>query len=129
MSPDARLKRSPVSDVSALLRSLGRAGAAAIERTGDPKAPKPLERDWETGARAAFLNGYRERIQGSAAWPAAPGEAERLIAIFAVRGACREGRELLESRPDRAARPLAGLLRLIDGLVEPGAGVGVAGAA
>jgi predicted trehalose synthase len=90
---------------------------------------EPQVRDWESGARAALLDGYRGHIRGSPAWPETPGDAERLIAIFAVQGACREVRELLDSRPDRAALPLAGLLRLIDGLVGPDRGLGGAGAA
>src|SRR5829696_1959931 len=55
-----RLKRSPLRDVAGMLRSFSYAAAGARLLRG-ASAPE----DWEQRARAVFLEGYRETVDGS----------------------------------------------------------------
>ncbi len=116
-----RSKQSPLVDLAAILFSIDSAAATALhkvvaERTADLKGLEPLARAWAAAARDAVMAGYREHILGCPNWPAAPGEAERLIALFALRRACHEVCEALTNKPDCAAIPLGGLLGLLDAL-------------
>ncbi|WP_295389421.1 maltose alpha-D-glucosyltransferase [uncultured Thiodictyon sp.] len=116
-----RAKESPLRDLARLLFSLHCAAATALEkvtaeRTGDLPVLEPLARDWESVASAAFMAGYREHIVGCPTWPPAPGEAERLIALFALRRACQEVYTALTDRPEAVAIPLGGLLALLNTL-------------
>jgi maltose alpha-D-glucosyltransferase/alpha-amylase len=118
---ERRCKHSPLKDVAGLLFSIDCACAAALhkvtaERAGDMKVLEPLARSWETVARLAFMDGYRERIHGCPAWPWAPGEGDRLIALFTLQQACRTVCEAVETRPDWAAIPLGRLLELLSAL-------------
>ena len=106
--PERRLKRSPLRDVAGMLRSFSyvTAGAGLLRGIGAPDG-------WEERARAAFLDGYFERVD-PALLP--PGEAptRQLLSVFELEKAVYELRYELNNRPDWVAIPVAGIVRLLD---------------
>jgi maltokinase len=106
--PERRLKRSPLRDVAGMLRSFSyvTAGAEILRGVAAPAG-------WEERARAAFLEGYFDRID-AALLP--PGEAptRQLLAVFELEKAVYELRYELNNRPDWVAIPVAGVVRLLE---------------
>jgi maltose alpha-D-glucosyltransferase/alpha-amylase len=117
-----RIKHSPLKDVASLLRSLDRAASSALLRLA---AERPealalvthLVRGWQADAQAALLTGYREGIGDCPAWPSAPGESERLIALFRLDGALVEAQSNLASDNEQGAASLGRLVVLADALI------------
>ncbi len=113
-----RIKGSPLQDVAGLLCSLDNAAAAALskltaERPEDLKTLEPLVRSWAGVARDAFMAGYRESIAGCPVWPAEPGAAERLLALFCLEKVVQELQDALSNRPEWVQGPLERLLGLM----------------
>jgi trehalose synthase-fused probable maltokinase len=106
--PERRLKRSPLRDVAGMLRSFSYA-AAGSELLRGRAAPE----GWEDRARAAFLEGYRERVEVSLLPPGQQGTAS-LLAVFELEKAVYELRYELNNRPDWVPIPVAGIARLLD---------------
>ena len=92
--PERRLKRSPLRDVAGMLRSFSyvTAGARLLRGVDVPE-------EWEERARAAFLEGYFERVDGG---PAAAGRGADGAAAVGVRA--REGRLRAALRAQQPAR-------------------------
>ena len=114
-----RTKHSLVKDVAGMLCSLGRAAVAAVvrlttERADELEVLEPLARDWQTAARTAFLRGYLEAVGDCPAWPAAPQEAQQLLALFSIEKALRDARSALSTSPGALAVPLRHLLGLVE---------------
>jgi maltose alpha-D-glucosyltransferase / alpha-amylase len=111
-----RTKGSPLKDVAGLLCSLDNAAAAALIRLAaerpedDLKNLDPLARAWAGVARDAFMAGYRESISGCPVWPAEPGAAERLLALFSLERIVQELQDALTNRPEWVQVPLERLL-------------------
>jgi maltose alpha-D-glucosyltransferase / alpha-amylase len=111
-----RTKGSPLKDVAGLLCSLDNAAAAALSRLAaerpedDLKNLDPLARAWAGVARDAFMAGYRESISGCPVWPAEPGAAERLLALFSLERIVQELQDALTNRPEWVQVPLERLL-------------------
>jgi trehalose synthase-fused probable maltokinase len=101
--PERRAKRSPLRDVAGMLRSFTYAASVAgVPRDGV-----------EERARAEFLEGYLETVQGSGLLP--PREAtERLLRIFELEKAVYELRYELAHRPEWVSVPVAGIVRLLE---------------
>jgi predicted trehalose synthase len=106
--PERRRKRSPLRDVAGMLRSFSyvTAGAEILRGVAAPEG-------WEERARAAFLDGYFERIDAGLL---PPGEAptRQLLAVFELEKAVYELRYELNNRPDWVAIPVAGVVRLLE---------------
>jgi trehalose synthase-fused probable maltokinase len=106
--PERRLKRSPLRDVAGMLRSFSyvTAGARLLRGVDVPE-------EWEERARAAFLEGYFERVD-TGLLP--PGEAPtaQLLSVFELEKAVYELRYELNNRPDWVGIPVAGILRLLE---------------
>jgi maltokinase len=106
--PERRLKRSPLRDVAGMLRSFSyvTAGARILRGVEVPDG-------WEDRARAAFLDGYFDRVESSLL---PPGEAptRQLLAVFELEKAVYELRYELNNRPDWVAIPVAGIVRLLE---------------
>jgi len=105
--PERRRKRSPLRDVAGMLRSFAyAASASSLLRGVEPPA------DWEARARSEFLDGYRSTVDptlipsGSA--------MDKLLSVFELEKAVYELRYELNNRPDWAAIPVAGILRMLD---------------
>jgi maltokinase len=106
--PERRLKRSPLRDVAGMLRSFSYA-AAGSRILRDVPAPE----GWEDAARAAYLEGYRERAD-RALLPPGQDAIDRLLAVFELEKAVYELRYELNNRPDWVGIPVAGIARLLD---------------
>ena len=106
--PERRLKRSPLRDVAGMLRSFSYAAAGSRILRG-VEAPE----GWEDAARAAYLEGYRERVD-RALLPPGQDAIDRLLAVFELEKAVYELRYELNNRPDWVGIPVAGIARLLD---------------
>ena len=105
---DRRRKRSPLRDVAGMLRSLSYAASASeLLRS----APAPA--GWEERARAAFLEGYYERVD-MALLPAGQQAIDKLLGIFELEKAVYELHYEIDNRPAWVKVPVAGILRLLE---------------
>ena len=104
-----RRKRSPLRDVAGMLRSFAYAASAAGRLRGTA-APE----GWEGRARAAFLDGYFDSVDGSLL-PPGDDAINKLLSVFELEKAVYELRYELDNRPDWVAIPVAGIVRLLDG--------------
>jgi maltokinase len=105
---ERRRKRSPLRDVAGMLRSFAYAASAAGRLRGTA-APE----DWEGRARAAFLDGYFEQVDGSLL-PPGDDAINKLLSVFELEKAVYELRYELDNRPDWVAIPVAGIVRLLE---------------
>jgi len=115
---ERRRKHTPLKDVAGMLRSFNYATWAALFRRealrpGALDQVAPWARDWEEHVIAGFMEGYRETIAGAPVWPAADGEAERLIDAFVLEKALYEIAYEAANRPAWIAIPLEGLSRVL----------------
>jgi len=117
---ERRAKHSPLRDVAGMLRSFGYAAAVALEQ-GVAATPADRARlaaplaQWRAQTEAAFLDGYRGAIGGTASWPADADIARRLIDAFTLEKALYELRYELANRPDWVGIPLLAILAQLDG--------------
>jgi predicted trehalose synthase len=107
--PERRRRTSPLRDVAGMLRSFTYAADAAPLLAGIA----PPE-GWEERCREAFLAGYRTTADTRLLPPSEAG-GERLLALFELEKLLYELRYEVENRPDWAAVPVAGLVRLLEG--------------
>ncbi|MCW2964581.1 MAG: hypothetical protein JWO17_1833 [Actinomycetia bacterium] len=105
--PERRRKRSPLRDVSGMLRSFAYAASAApLQRGIDPAA------DWEERARTQFLDGYLKTVDQHLVPSGA--SMDKLLRVFELEKAVYELRYELNNRPDWVRIPVAGILRLLE---------------
>lgn len=102
---ERRRKHTPLRDVAGMLRSLGYASATA----GTSAA-------WESGARAAFLSGYRATAGPAPFLPAEAPAFARALAVLEVEKAAYEIVYEANNRPDWVAIPARGLVTAIAAL-------------
>ncbi|MBI4425295.1 MAG: alpha-glucosidase C-terminal domain-containing protein, partial [Elusimicrobia bacterium] len=115
-----RIKRNPLRDVAAMLRSFHYAAASALYgpqagigvRPQDRAALEPWAQYWKLWVSAAFLKGYRASGAPSAFAPKRE-EFELLLALFLREQAVRELSHELRQRPDWARVALLGLPDLL----------------
>lgn len=104
---ERRMRRPPLRDVAGMLRSFAYAAAAA-ERHHDASVPQ----GWEDRARAAFLDGYRARVDDRLL-PGHVQNFERMLALFELEKSIYELRYELDHRPEWAPIPVASMERLL----------------
>jgi maltokinase len=105
--PERRRKRSPLRDVAGILRSFSYAASAGpLLRGVAPPA------DWESRARAQFLEGYRETVEQSLV-PSGP-SMDKLLSVFELEKSVYELRYELNNRPDWVRIPVAGIVRMLE---------------
>ena len=127
---DRRLKRSPLRDVATMIRSFhyvawsallgkvsGRGKTPGWIRPEDIPTLEPWARYWHRWMSAVFFAAYRERVGPNAFLPADDGQLRDLFGIFLYERALTELGNELTYRPDWAAIPLSGLLRMLDAKV------------
>jgi maltose alpha-D-glucosyltransferase/alpha-amylase len=116
---ERRIKRSPLRDVAAMVRSFQYAGHEALLRAlqggviaADKRAPlEAWVRYWERWASVAFLQGYL-RTARSGLNLGSPEETKALLAAYLVEKAVHELDHELRYRPDWIRIPLMGLLAM-----------------
>jgi trehalose synthase-fused probable maltokinase len=111
---ERRIKQSPLKDVAGMLRSFHYASYAGlmglIPGVTDTAALRPWLQRWYVHTAAAFLRGYRHAAADL--WPADPQELTELLELFVLDKLVYELAYELNSRPDWARIPLAGLREL-----------------
>jgi maltose alpha-D-glucosyltransferase/alpha-amylase len=118
--PDRRRKHTPLKDVAGILRSIDYAAAVALRLASDlPALERPafeaLCFDWRNRSTAAFLDGYRTTIAGSACWPDEEPAVERLLDLMLIDKVIYEIGYELANRPAWLAIPVQGLIDLMAG--------------
>jgi maltose alpha-D-glucosyltransferase/alpha-amylase len=122
---DRRIKRSPLRDVAAMLRSFHYAAAhlfaagatAGAVRREDLPALEPWARYWRAVVSAAFLRRYLEVAGTAVGLPKDPEELRESLSAYVMEKALIEIGLELDSRPDWLRIPLMGVLELME---EPG---------
>jgi maltose alpha-D-glucosyltransferase / alpha-amylase len=118
---ERRLKRSPLRDVAAMLRSFQYAAYArlfeeASAGVASPELELELERwalYWERWVAAAFLRAYLDRARGASFLPASAEERGLLLDAFMLEKAMQElGYELI-NRPAWVRIPLQGIRQIL----------------
>jgi len=117
--PERRRKSSPLRDVAGMLRSLNYAAVAGMrgvnaDRAEDTTALEPAARDWERRSAAAFLDGYRETIDGTMSFPRDPEHARRLLDLFVLEKAFYEMSYELANRPSWVRIPIEGIRGILE---------------
>jgi maltose alpha-D-glucosyltransferase / alpha-amylase len=121
---DRRTKRSPLRDVSGMLRSFDYAAHAGlrdlVERghvERDAEGYRELEqwgRMWTSWATSAYLRAYLESARLGSFLPETDEELGLLLELFVLEKALYELGYELSSRPDWVEIPLAGILHLLE---------------
>ncbi len=118
---ERRERHSPLRDVAGMLRSFGYAAAAALREVGEEEPAAGRAREWEAGARAAFLSGYfapdgadGARAPGRASYlPRERAAADAIVRTFELEKLFYELRYEVRNRPDWLPIPLRGLTALL----------------
>jgi maltose alpha-D-glucosyltransferase/alpha-amylase len=110
------LKRSPLKDVSGMLRSLHYAANAAIQGLVIEQPEKacvlqPYVQAWAQQASSAFLNGYIRTVRDNAIYPCDTTHAHKLIGLFYLEKLFYELRYELVHRPNWVDIPLSDLVK------------------
>jgi maltose alpha-D-glucosyltransferase / alpha-amylase len=116
------IKRSPLTDLAGLLRSLDYAGRSALDTAierglvaeGDIAAFHERRSAWTSRMRSALQDAYLAEIAPAELVPADPADAELLLSLYLVQKALYETRYELANRPDWVARPLASVVELLE---------------
>jgi predicted trehalose synthase len=100
---ERRRKHTPLRDVAGMLRSFAYA-AATTARAGRTVG------DWESSARAAFVDGYRAAVGGAPFIPASASAFEQAVAALELEKAAYEIVYEANNRPDWLDIPLRGFV-------------------
>jgi maltose alpha-D-glucosyltransferase/alpha-amylase len=118
---ERRLKRSPLRDVAAMLRSFQYAAYARLFEEASagvvmPELLPELERwalYWERWVSAAFLRAYLDRARGTSFLPPSPEERAVLLDAFLLEKAMQELGYELNNRPAWVRIPLRGIRQIL----------------
>lgn len=115
---ERRALSSPLRDVAGMLRSFDYAAMTVVARhraSFGTTVEQALERieDWRRTASAAFLDSYRQHVDGSANLPSDRAAADALLDLFLLQKAIYETGYELGNRPAWVGIPLAGILELL----------------
>jgi maltose alpha-D-glucosyltransferase / alpha-amylase len=108
-----RLRRSPLHDVVAMVRSFFDASAAAVEL--DDPAYHAIAYPWAQWAAAAFLRAYQDAAGPDGLIPEQPIDLELLLDTFLLERGLYEVAYELDNRPERVGIPLNAVRRLLKG--------------
>jgi maltokinase len=106
--PERRQKRSPLRDVAGMLRSFSYVAAA-----GEILGTRTMPEDWESRARAAFLEGYLREVD-PALLPPGQESTHKLLSVFELEKAVYELNYEINNRPDWVGIPVASIMRLLE---------------
>jgi len=106
--PERRQKRSPLRDVASMLRSFAYVTSAVQILEGRPAPP-----GFEQRARERFLERYLATIDPTLL-PGGEAAINNLLSIYELEKAIYELQYELNNRPDWAAIPVAGIMRLLE---------------
>jgi maltose alpha-D-glucosyltransferase/alpha-amylase len=119
---ERRLKRSPLTDVAGMLRSLHYAPAAALlrghVRTDDMPQLGFWAQAWQYVTGEAFVEAYLQAMGTSDLLPPRRRDSRRLLLLFLVEKATQELGQELDDRQRWTDIPVQGLLQLADAYGE-----------
>ena len=115
------LKRSPLMDVAAMLRSFHYAASGSLIRTKSSGSVRPEDttaldvwaRYWYIWTSASFLRGYRRATEGASFLPSDDEEWAILLDVLVLQKAFHELNYELNNRPDWVTIPLQGIASLL----------------
>jgi maltose alpha-D-glucosyltransferase/alpha-amylase len=118
---ERRLKRSPLRDVAAMIRSFHQVALGRLRETdvGGSLRPQDLDaldvwaRYWQLWVAASFLRGYRETAAETGVLPGRAEEWSSLLDTFLLHGALEELYSDLRNAPERVQSSIRGLLELL----------------
>jgi maltose alpha-D-glucosyltransferase/alpha-amylase len=110
------LKRSPLADVAAMLRSFDYAASTALAREVETDAHRLSQwtRPWVEAACRSYLMGYLTVARGASFLPSDPASGRLLLAAFLLDKAISEIGYELSYRPDFLPIPLRAVLRMLE---------------
>jgi maltose alpha-D-glucosyltransferase / alpha-amylase len=119
---ERRLKRSPLRDVSGMIRSFDYAARVALRAIPvsadggslEREALAPLAEQWVSWVGAAFLRGYWSKSGDVAYLPPGPAERRTLLSAYMVEKAIYEIGYELNNRPSWVDIPMRGLLHILN---------------
>lgn len=122
---ERRIKRSPLRDVSGMLRSFHYAafaglqgqGGAGLIRPEDRARLVPWLRSWYRWVAATYLRSYLESAEGAGFLPCRRRDLEVLLNAFLLDKAIYELGYELEHRPDWVKIPLTGIQDIVEGRI------------
>jgi trehalose synthase-fused probable maltokinase len=106
--PERRQKRSPLRDVAGMVRSFSYVAAA-----GQILGTRVMPEDWDSRARAAFLDGYFREVD-PALLPPGQESTQKLLSVFELEKAVYELNYEINNRPDWVGIPVASIQRLLE---------------
>jgi maltose alpha-D-glucosyltransferase / alpha-amylase len=118
---ERRIKRSPLRDVSGMLRSFHYAvytawsdpSVGAVVRPEDQERLRPAARYWYRWVSAAFLRAYLAGVAGTALLPKGDADLNLMIDVYMLDKALYEVEYELNNRPDWVHVPLLGISDLM----------------
>jgi len=112
---ERRLKRSPLVDVSSMLRSFDEAGALALshECEADIRRLEPWKEVWVESVSTAYLEGYLATAGGASFLPADHMDGRALLECFLLEVAFQHLGYTLTNYPESVAIPLKAVLRML----------------
>jgi maltose alpha-D-glucosyltransferase/alpha-amylase len=119
---ERRLKRSPLQDVAAMVRSFHYAAHAAARRQDRRAGSRRLTgwlRHWQQRTASVFVDEYVKAMGGSTLLPADAGDRQALLHAHLLERACYELAFEMDHRSSWVGAPLADLPLL---LTAPGTG-------
>ena len=114
------LKRCPLADVAAMVRSLKNAAAAALRREAeaDRETLLPWAELWARTMSVALVKEYFATADGTGFIPAGPEDREVLLETFLLDRAFRELAHALAEQSDFIAIPLSAVARMLAAAAE-----------
>lgn len=115
---ERKIKRSVYRDLAGMLRSFDYAAFSVLLhnptiRPEDRKALQPWAELWSFWVGRHFVDAYTERVKGEALIPKEARQRELLLRSYLMNKAVYELSYELNNRPEWAAIPMNGILRLI----------------
>ena len=117
---ERRLRRSPLRDVAAMLRSFSYAVHSALKERQERGLPEESDekahawgRFWQVWVSSIYLGSYLEEAQRAGLLDASAEEIELLLDVFMLEKAVYEVGYELNNRPDWLNVPLQGILELL----------------
>ncbi len=114
---ERRIKRSPLRDVSGMLRSFNYAAVSKIKsessRPENLAQLKPWARFWNLWVSVSYLKGYFDATRKSAFLPRTAAELKLMLNVYLLEKAVYELGYELNNRPDWVSVPIEGILGLL----------------
>ena len=114
---ERRLKRSPLRDVAAMLRSFNYAALSKLRnksvRPEDVAQLKPWARFWDFWVSVSYVKGYLDTTTNASFLPKSQDELNLMLGVYVLEKAIYELAYELNNRPTWTDVPIAGILQIV----------------